>query len=113
MLEGIRLSNDHLDETMGSSRIVGASEFKAKCLDILDRIHSRELKRVVITKRGIAMALLLPTEAEAAQVERLHGFLRGSVVIPPTVDLTAPTADEPFYADRNEIQFSADPLRPI
>jgi antitoxin (DNA-binding transcriptional repressor) of toxin-antitoxin stability system len=63
---------------MGSCRIVSASEFKAKCLDILDRIHSRELERVVITKRGMAVALLLPPEAEAAQVERLHmGFCEG------------------------------------
>jgi antitoxin (DNA-binding transcriptional repressor) of toxin-antitoxin stability system len=98
---------------MGSCRIVSASEFKAKCLDILDRIHSRELERVVITKRGIAVALLLPTEAEAAQVERLHGFLRGSVVTPPTVDLTAPIVDEPLDADQDEIQFPADALRPI
>jgi antitoxin (DNA-binding transcriptional repressor) of toxin-antitoxin stability system len=64
---------------MGSCRIVSASEFefKAKCLDILDRIHSRELERVVITKRGVAVALLLPPEAQAAQVERLHGFCEG------------------------------------
>jgi antitoxin (DNA-binding transcriptional repressor) of toxin-antitoxin stability system len=97
------ISNDHLEATMGGCRIVSASEFKAKCLDILDRIHSRELERVVITKRGISVALLLPTEAEAAQVERLHGFLRGCVIIPPTVDLTAPIADEPFDADQDEI----------
>ena len=55
---------------MGSCRIVSASEFKAKCLDILDRIRSRELERDVITKRGMTVALLLPTEAEAAQVKR-------------------------------------------
>jgi hypothetical protein len=28
----------------------------------------------------------------------MHGFLRGSVVIPPGLDLTAPTVDEPFDA---------------
>ncbi len=88
---------------MAGSRIVSASEFKAKCLDILDRVGNRELERVVITKRGVAVAVLVPPAAEAAQVERLHGFLRGSVVIPPEVDLTAPVVDEAFVADRDEI----------
>jgi prevent-host-death family protein len=88
---------------MGVSRTVGASEFKAKCLDILDRVARRELERVVITKRGVAVAVLMPPAAEAAEVERLHGFLRGSVTIPAEVDLTAPVADEPFAAAQGEI----------
>ena len=88
---------------MASSRIVSASEFKAKCLDILDRINCRELERVVITKRGIAVAVVMAPALEAAEVERLHGFLRGSVVIAPEIDLTAPVADEGFTADQGDI----------
>jgi prevent-host-death family protein len=88
---------------MANSRTVNATEFKAKCLDILDRISRRELKRVIITKRGVAVAVLVPPAAEAAQVKRLHGFLRGSVVVPPEIDLTAPVADEAFAADQGEI----------
>jgi antitoxin (DNA-binding transcriptional repressor) of toxin-antitoxin stability system len=61
------------------------------------------VERVVITKRGVAVAVLVPPTAEAALVERLHGFLRGSVVIPPEIDLTAPITDEAFAADRGEI----------
>jgi antitoxin (DNA-binding transcriptional repressor) of toxin-antitoxin stability system len=107
------ISNDHLAATIGGCRTSAPASSRRSVWDILDRIHSRELERVVITKRGIAVALLLPTEAEAAQVERLHGFLRGSLIIPPTVDLTAPIADEPLDADQDEIQFPADALRPI
>jgi prevent-host-death family protein len=88
---------------MGVSRIVSASEFKAKCLEILDRIHHREWERVVVTKRGVPVAVLIPPAAEAAEVEQLHGFLRGSVVIPPEIDLTAPVSDEAFAADQGEI----------
>ena len=88
---------------MAAHRIVSASEFKAKCLDILDRIHSRELERVIVTKRGVPMAVLVSPPAEAREVERLHGFLRGSVVVPPEIDLTAPIADEAFAADENVI----------
>ena len=89
---------------MAASRIVTASEFKAKCLDILDRIRSKELERVVITKRGVPVAVLVPPPADAAEVARLHGFLRGSViVVPPDIDLTAPVADEAFAADEGAI----------
>jgi len=88
---------------MAGSRTVSASEFKAKCLDILNRVRTREFDRVVVTKRGVPVAVLLPPPAEAADVERLHGLLRGSVVVPPGLDLAAPIADEAFAADDGEI----------
>jgi prevent-host-death family protein len=88
---------------MAGSRTVSATEFKAKCLDILDRVGSRELERVVITKRGVAVAVLVPPPAPATQVEQLPGFLRDSVIIPPEVDLTAPVLDEPFAAEQGNI----------
>jgi prevent-host-death family protein len=88
---------------MAGCRIVSASEFKAKCLDILDRIRTKELERVVVTKRGVPVGVLVPPPADAVEVERLHGFMRGSVVVPPEIDLTAPIADEAFAADEDAI----------
>ncbi len=35
---------------MGGSWVVSASEFKAKCLAILDRVGRQEFERVAITK---------------------------------------------------------------
>jgi len=84
---------------MGTTRTISATEFKAKCLDILDRVSRREWDRVVVTKRGIAVGVLVPPSADASEVERLPGFLRGSVIMPPDVDLTAPVSDEPFAAE--------------
>ena len=88
---------------MAGSSTISASEFKAKCLDILDRIRTKELERVVVTKRGVPVAVLVPPPADAVEVERLHGFMRGSVVVPPEIDLTAPIADEAFAADEDAI----------
>jgi prevent-host-death family protein len=89
--------------TLAKSETISASEFKAKCLDILDRLAARQLERVVVTKRGRAVAVLTPPEDEAASVRGIHGFMRGSVVIPPGFDLTAPVLDEPLTADEGEI----------
>jgi prevent-host-death family protein len=83
--------------------VISATEFKAKCLDILDQISDRQLERVTITKRGVAVAVLARPPAEREQVQHLHGFLRGSVIIPPEVDLTKPVIDEEFAADNGEL----------
>jgi prevent-host-death family protein len=83
---------------MDTGEIIGASEFKARCLEILDRLSAREVSRITITKRGRPVAVLLPPEDAQDAVRQIHGFLRGSVVIPRGTDLTAPTLDEPFDA---------------
>jgi antitoxin (DNA-binding transcriptional repressor) of toxin-antitoxin stability system len=85
------------------TQTINASEFKAKCLDILDRLAGHELDRVVITKRGRIVAVLTPPEDDAAAIRRLHGFMRGSVTIPPGVDLTEPVTDEAFRAADGEL----------
>lgn len=77
--------------------IVSASEFKAKCLDMFDRVAAGELDRVVITKRGRVVGVLVPPEQ--AEPENVFGCMRGSVVIPADCDLTAPTGVDMFDAE--------------
>lgn len=84
---------------MADVETIGATEFKAKCLELLDRVSTGQVERVIVTKRGAVVAMLVAPEAEAARVERLHGFMRGTVVIPPETDLTAPVSDEAFSAE--------------
>ncbi len=84
---------------MGATQTISASEFKAKCLGILDRLDSGELDRVNITKRGRTVGVLLPRQNEAETVTDLYGCMRGSVVIPEGFDLTEPILDEPFDAE--------------
>ena len=68
------------------------TEFKAKCLDILDRLGSGKLDRVEVTKRGKVMAVLTPPPAKSA--DDLFGCLKDQTVIPDGFDLTAPVVDE-------------------
>ncbi len=39
--------------------IVGAADFKARCLELLDRVHDGG-KPIVVTKRGIPVARVVP-----------------------------------------------------
>ncbi len=53
-----------------------ASAFKAQCLDVMARIASHKLSRVIVTKRGLPVAVLGPvTEAhEASGVQDKMGY---------------------------------------
>ena len=58
-------------------REFSASEFKAKCLKIMDEVAETG-ERVVITKRGVAVAELVPAREHR---KPLFGAMRGSIEI--------------------------------
>ena len=64
---------------------LGAAEFKAKCLELIDEVHDRKRNAVLITKRGKPYAKLVPVEASP---EPFIGCMRGTVQI--LDDLTKP-----------------------
>lgn len=88
---------------MDAEETIGAAEFKARCLEILDRLSARKVSRITITKRGRPVAVLTPPGDTRDAICRVHGFLRGSVVIPSGTDLTAPTTNELFDAARGRL----------
>lgn len=57
-------------------REVKASEFKAKCLSVMDEVRERGVQ-VVITKRGKPVAKLVPVQEV---VRSPIGFMRGTVI---------------------------------
>jgi prevent-host-death family protein len=76
---------------------VTASKFKATCLDLLDQLDTRKITKLIVTKRGRPVAVLTPAEVNS-ETPSVFGCLRGSVVIPDGVDLTAPILDESLFA---------------
>jgi prevent-host-death family protein len=64
---------------MAEPHTLSATEFKATCLEVMDRVARGEWERVAITKRGKVVAVLVPPSAAEAGAAPLHGFLRGSV----------------------------------
>jgi len=88
---------------MAVTETISASQFKAKCLGILDRLASREVDRVIVTKRGKTVAEIVPPKQDADAVRNIHGFMRGSVIIADDVDLTESVLDEPLTAENGEL----------
>jgi len=79
--------------------VITATEFKAKCLDLLDRVNSGEIRRVRVTKRGKEVAVLAsPTgDGEASwNPMSMFGAMKGSIVIDPSIDLDKPIYQQVF-----------------
>ncbi len=77
---------------------IAASEFKAKCLDLMDKLAARKLSRIVVTKHGRPVAVLSPPPTPEEVAEGLFGCLKGRLDAPPDFDFTAPVINEPFDA---------------
>jgi prevent-host-death family protein len=71
--------------TMKPIRSMAAGEFKAKCLEVLDRV-AREGSSCVVTKRGRPVAKVVPIDEVKARP------IRGSVSY--VTDIVAPLGDE-------------------
>ena len=63
---------------------MAAGSFKAKCLAVMDEVHTKR-EAVVITKHGKAVAKLVPVNTE---VDEIYNFLAGKGAI--TGDVVSP-----------------------
>ena len=70
-------------------RRIPAGQFKAKCLSLMDEVHKTG-EEIIITKRGLPVARLLPPVADKPR--RIWGCQEGTVEI--LGDIVAPTDEE-------------------
>jgi prevent-host-death family protein len=61
------------------TQLVSATEFKAKCLTLLDEIEQRG-GPITITRRGLPVAVLVPAEKSAWKSPRNSWAGKGSIV---------------------------------
>ena len=81
---------------------INVTEFKAKCLTLFKELERRRYDKVVVTRRGKAIAQLTPA---ASEVPDLYGALKGRMIIPPGVDLTEPVLEDIPEAESGEGPF--------
>jgi prevent-host-death family protein len=80
-----------ISKAAAMSRVIKASEFKAKCLAILDEVE-RTRQTVVITKRGKPVAELAPHTApkrNARGILKDELFIVGDIISPIDVEWDA------------------------
>jgi prevent-host-death family protein len=69
--------NDHVKMTIVMTERIAASEFKAKCLKLLDEVQ-RQRKEIVLTKRGKPVAKVVPVNDRPVS---FVGSMRGTMEI--------------------------------
>lgn len=70
--------------------VITATEFKAKCLELLDRVQSGEIKRLTVTKRGKSVARVVPDTSSRSS---FFGWQKGSFELPDDLDIDGPIYD--------------------
>jgi prevent-host-death family protein len=78
------------DRSSDAEVILGVTAFKPRSLDLIERVASGKLSRVVLTKRGEPIVALVPL---AERRKSLWGALARIMRPVAGVDLTAPTGE--------------------
>lgn len=86
-----------MDHPEFDEKRIGVTAFKAQCLGLIEEVAQGKTSRVVLLKHNRAVAAIVPIEGAPTE---LWGALRGSVIVEPGVDLTAP-GDETWDMDRS------------
>ena len=86
---------------MSATLTISASEFKARCLALLDQLTEGKLEKVIITKRGKRVGELSPPPPTPPA--SLHGSLKHMFTanLPSDEDVMAPAFDELWDAERD------------
>ncbi|HEY0411525.1 MAG TPA: type II toxin-antitoxin system prevent-host-death family antitoxin [Allosphingosinicella sp.] len=77
-------------------KVIGAAEFKAHCLRILDEVQ-RTGESITVTKRGKPVAEVKPV-LQPSRAKLLFGALKGSITFAPDFD----PDESPFDPDWEE-----------
>lgn len=81
------MKHGHTNGPGDSRRVIGAGEFKARCLELMNEVHNRHVS-LVITKRGRPVAQLVPVEPRP---KLGFGCMRGTIQI--VGDIVASTGE--------------------
>ncbi len=82
---------------------ISATEFKATCLDLFDRVQAGEIKEIEVTKRGRVVAIVRPPRVTEQEAESLFGCTKGTLGVPDDLDLTAPVFEGEINAESGRV----------
>jgi antitoxin (DNA-binding transcriptional repressor) of toxin-antitoxin stability system len=72
---------------------IGVTAFKSKCLGLIEDIANGKTDSIVLLKHNRPVAKIVPAGEDAGESFDLWGAMRGTVTIPPGVDLTDSTGE--------------------
>ena len=91
------LYDQSLEMTM-KAQVMTVTDFKARCLELFDRLTNGSLDCIEVTRRGKVVAVVKPPALPKEEAQFAHGCMKGMALIAPGVDLTQPVLDDPIEA---------------
>lgn len=79
-----------MDKPAEDDETIAVSAFKPRSLELIERVASGRMRRLVLTKRGRPVAVLLPVHGQPVE---LWGALRDLMEPVAGVDLTEPVGE--------------------
>jgi antitoxin (DNA-binding transcriptional repressor) of toxin-antitoxin stability system len=72
---------------------IGVTAFKTKCLGLIDQVAEGKADRIILLKHNRPVAAIVPFHDDQHGEFELWGAMRGTVTVPPGVDLTESTGE--------------------
>ena len=72
---------------------IGVTAFKSQCLGLIDEVAQGKTDRIILLKHNKPVAAIVPIGKDEDDPFELWGAMRGTVTIPPGVDLTESTGE--------------------
>lgn len=83
-------------------KTISATEFKATCLELMDDINAQKVDQIIVTKRGRPVARMVPVaQPTQGNFERIHGCMKGTIIVPPDFDWEAPSFTDEELAEQD------------
>jgi prevent-host-death family protein len=79
-------------------KMVPATEFKAKCLALIDEME-RSGEPLTVTRRGKPSITLVAQQTKPPSIDSIFGCMKGTVTWVSDEDLMKPVWDEPWDAE--------------
>ena len=93
----VMLNDQSLEMTM-KAQILTVTDFKARCLELFDRLTNGSLDCIEVTRRGKIVAVVRSPAPKEEEARSAHGCMAGMAIVAHGIDLTAPVLDEPLDA---------------
>jgi antitoxin (DNA-binding transcriptional repressor) of toxin-antitoxin stability system len=76
------------------AQVLTVTDFKARCLELFDRLTNGSLDCIEVTRRGKVVAIIKPPAAAEDEARSVHGSMKGMALVAPGFDLTQPILDD-------------------
>jgi antitoxin (DNA-binding transcriptional repressor) of toxin-antitoxin stability system len=83
-----------------NAKVLSVTDFKARCLELFDRLTDGTVDCIKVTRRGKPVAIVTAAEETKASFQDVIDRMKGTVHVPSGVDIIGPAFDGEINAEK-------------